>query len=112
MNKTMTAPTPTDYSGLGTLWGILSAICVVLFKWINAQFAHKRLLLEQKKESEIKFIQDLVITTVTSTMEGCLKGIQGDVTRINENVTTLFKYRDEDRRHYDNRFDRMADNKK
>lgn len=56
-------------------------------------------LLAKKVENE-EFIQKVAIACVKATLDSVL----GDV---KEDIKILFKYRDEDRKHYDDRFDKV-----
>lgn len=86
-NKTMTTPTPNDWTGLGIIWGIVSAIVTIAFKWINEHYKDRKL----EKET---FINSVVQTA----MNGCLNDV-------NSKINTLFEYREKDRENLDRKFD-------
>ncbi len=87
--KTMTPPTPTDWTGLGIIWGICASVITVCFKWIDSYFASK------KTESET-FINRVVETAMIRCLED-----------VNSKINTLFQYREADRTHIDTKFDGM-----
>ena len=61
--------------------------------YINLYFKNKA------KEKE-EFIQDVVKATLRETLDGELKSIK-------ENIDILFKYREADRKHIDEKFDKI-----
>jgi len=87
--RMITSPTPTDWTGLGIIWGICGTIITVAFKWIDSYFKSK------KTESEI-FINRVVETAMTRCLED-----------VNSKINTLFQYREADRTHIDTKFDGM-----
>lgn len=92
----MTAPQTNviDWTTMGVVWTFTIGIITVIFKWIDSYFAHK-------KESQENFIRNLVVTTVTATMDGCLK-------EMNDKVNKLFEYREKDREHLDEKFQNIV----
>lgn len=108
LNKnTMALPTPNpefDFNKiLEVLIGVAAALIGVL-AYMNKYFKDKALerdAIEQaKKVQSEEFIQKVAIACVKATLESVL----GDV---KEDIKILFKYRDEDRKHYDDRFDKV-----
>lgn len=103
--KSMAQPIPlpevVNWTELGVIWTITTGMLAFALTYLTKYFSHKRLLLEKSKEDQQSFIQKLVITTVTSTMEGCLKDIK-------EDVSMLFRYREEDRKNIDEKFMLMS----
>jgi hypothetical protein len=83
-----------DWTTMGVVWTFTIGVITVVFKWIDSYFAHK-------KQAQEVFIRNLVVATVTSTMEGCLRDI-------NEKVNKLFEYREADRNHLDEKFNNMT----
>lgn len=97
--KSMAQPLPetVNWTQLGTIWTITAGVLAFALTYLTKFFSHKKEVLEKAREDQQAFIQKLVITTVTSTMEGCLKDIKDD-------VTILFRYREEDRKNIDEKF--------
>lgn len=92
MNKTLATPplpNPTDWTYLGTLYGILATIGAVLYKWIDSSFAARKL----ERETFIK-------TVVNEAMSSALKDV-------NDKVNALFEYREKDRENLDRKFEGM-----
>lgn len=87
--KTMTSPTPTDWTGLGVIWAIAGGIVAIAFKWIDAYFKNKK----TEKES---FIKSVVETVMTSSLKD-----------VNDKISTLFEYRERDRENLDKKFEGM-----
>lgn len=107
MTKKMALPTPNPEFDINKIIEILigvigSLICILGF--MGKHFKDKALardaaLLAKKTESE-EFIEKVAIACVKATLDSVL----GDV---KEDIKILFKYRDEDRKHYDDRFDKV-----
>lgn len=71
--------------------GYIVGSLIGLFKFVDAYYAHK-------KHQNEEFIERVV----ASSMRAILDSILGD---LNDKVTTLFNYREQDRAHYDSKFD-------
>lgn len=91
--KTMTntTPDPIDWNtiiqiGLSIFGGLVAWIYLV-----NAWFKSKR---EEKKE----WIEQIATASVNAAMDSCLKDVRRD-------VQTLFRHREDDRKHLDDRLD-------
>ena len=67
------------------------AFCISWIYFVNKYFKTKS---EEKKE----FIENVVIATVKATLDSELKGIK-------DNIDKLFKYREDDRSHFDGKVD-------
>ena len=77
-----------------------SGAVVGFWKWVDSRFAAKKLELEQTKFEREEFITRVAEKAVQAAMNGIL----GDV---KEDISTLFKYREEDRKHIDHKFDNI-----
>lgn len=105
----MTAPTPTDWTGLGVIWAIAIGIVGIAFKWINSYFADKRVerdvqTAKEKSEKE-SFIKQVVESIIDITMSAKLKGVDDKMGDMNTKINTLFKYREDDRKNLDRKFE-------
>lgn len=70
------------------------------WKYIDNKFREKKLEAEQLKLEREEFITKVAKEAVKAAMDGIL----GDV---KEDISTLFKYREEDRKHIDHKFDNI-----
>lgn len=61
------------------------------FKWVDAHFKSKR-------DERASFIEQIVDSSVKKTLDSVLGDVRAD-------IQMLFKYREEDRKHADTRFD-------
>lgn len=93
INTMITPPTPTDWTGLGVIWGIVSGIVAIAYKWINSHFAN----LKSEKEN---FIRQVVQSAMDGVMDGKLKDV-------NDKISTLFDYREKDRANLDRKFETL-----
>lgn len=96
----MTAPSPTDWTGIGVIWSITIGIVTIMFKWINSYFANKK----SEKES---FIKQVVEGVIDIAMSNKLKGVDDKMSDMNTKISTLFEYREDDRKNLDRKFDTL-----
>lgn len=90
---TQPIPDPVDWT---KIIEIVCSLLTVLIAWVyfvNRYFKNKA----QEKEDWIKSIATIA---VNSAMDSCLKDVRND-------IQVLFKYREADRLHIDNKFDAM-----
>jgi hypothetical protein len=86
-------PTPFDWTeNIKWLSACISALLGYAY-YINLYFKNKS---KEKQE----FIQDIVKATLRNTLDHELQGIK-------ENIDKLFEYREDDRRHIDEKFSKM-----
>jgi len=99
-NNNMDIPPTQDFS-LNELFAYLIGGGTVLgayWKHIDNKFREKKLEAEQLKLEREEFITKVAKEAVRAAMDGIL----GDV---KDNINTLFKYREADRKHIDDKFD-------
>lgn len=89
--KTMAQPPSFDWGSFTGIFTICATILAGFWKWVDA--SHKL-----KKEENKAFIEGIVESSVKKTLDAVLGDIRSD-------IQVLFKYREDDRRHYDVRFD-------
>lgn len=90
--KIMTTPTPTDYTSLGVIFSVLTGTITLGFKWINSYFSYKK-----------EFNEDFIEKVVAHTMDGALKDVKSDISK-------LFELREKDRDHLDKKFGEVMSN--
>lgn len=101
---TQPLPEPINWTALGTWIISVAGICFAFITFTNKYFKDKGLEREayaaaQKQERQ-EFIEKVVVATVTATLNSTLGGLKSD-------IETLFKYREEDKKEMNNRFDRV-----
>lgn len=89
--KIMAPPntTGTDWTILGIIWGLCLTALAIIFKWIDAHFA-------ARKTDRESFIKAVVNEVLTSNLQS-----------VKDDIKTLFQYHNEDRNHYDTKFDNL-----
>ena len=97
-------PEPINWTTIGT-WivtviGILIAFLGFTNKWFKDKAAERDAYQLAQKQDKQEFIEKVVIATVTATLNSTLGGIKDD-------ISTLFKYREEDKKDMNARFDRV-----
>lgn len=77
------------------------------FKWIAGCISfllgygyYINLYFKNKAKEKEEFIENVVKATLRETLDGELKGIK-------DNIDVLFKYREADRKHIDDKFDKL-----
>lgn len=91
-----TLHTTIDWSTICAIWGLVIAFLGAVSTGIAYNYRFKLKRLEYDKQQNEDFIRHVV----TVTMEGVLKDVRKDIDQ-------LFKYRDEDKKHWDERFDKV-----
>lgn len=94
--QTMAQPTPTPFD-LNTAIYVIGSCITGLIAWVyfvNAYFKSK------SREKE-EWIKQIATAAVNAAMDSCLKDVRDD-------IKVLFKYREEDRKHIDHKFDMMV----
>lgn len=74
------------------------AFACITFLWGWAKYIDKSF--ESKKQEKQEFIEKIVSACVKTTMDEILKDVKTD-------INILFKYREEDRKHIDSKFDKI-----
>jgi hypothetical protein len=100
-NKTMQLE-PNGFD-VNELWKWLvgaSGAVAAFWKWVDSRFAAKKLEIELEKTDREEFITKVAEKAV----QAALNSILGDV---REDIQTLFKYREDDRKHIDQKFDKI-----
>ncbi len=104
-NKTMSQPIPNPEFDINKLLEVLSivagsvlAICTYISKKFKDKASEREAATLAKKVESEEFIKKVAIACVEATLNSVL----GD---IKEDIKILFKYRDEDLKHWDKRFD-------
>lgn len=96
---------PPNHDGLNIAdlykWvaGITGGV-VAFWKWVDGEFKKKKLEAETLKLEREHFIKTVATEAVKQAMDSILSEVKDD-------VKTLFKYREDDRRHIDNKFDNI-----
>lgn len=86
-------PIPFDWNeNIKWIAGCITALIGYVY-YINAHFKNKA---KEKQE----FIQGIVNTTLRTTLDHELQGIK-------DNIDKLFEYREDDRKHIDDKFSKM-----
>jgi hypothetical protein len=105
----VTPPTPTDWTGMGVIWGILVGIVSIAWKLINSWFADKKqerevtaALAKTEKETWIRQVVEGVVDIVLTNK---FKSADDKMTDMNGKINTLFEYRESDRKNVDQKFD-------
>lgn len=80
----------------GILWATLS----YMGKYYKDKASERESNASAKKIETEDFIQKVAVACVRATLDSALKDVKDD-------INILFKYRDEDRKHYDDRFDKV-----
>lgn len=80
--------------------GFLWATLAYMAKYFKDKDAERAATLAAKKVESEEFIKKVAIACVNATLEGVLKDVK-------EDISILFKYRDEDRKHFDEKFDKI-----
>lgn len=88
----MTEPTSTfDWATLIEVFTPCITILIAFFKYVDAYF-------KSKKEEKAEFIEKIAEASVNKTLDKVFADQ-------NSKITTLFEYREDDRKHWDARFD-------
>lgn len=107
-NTAMAAPVPNPNEfDINKIIEVLIAVAgslIGVLVWMRSHFKDKAsardaAIAAKKIESE-EFIEKVAIACVKATLDSTM----GDV---KNNITALFKYREDDRKHYDDRFDKV-----
>lgn len=101
------APTSNPEFDINTLIKVLIAVSgslIGILVWMKSYFKDKALerdaIASAKKIETEEFIEKVAVACVKATLASVL----GDV---KEDIKILFKYRDEDKKHWDDRFDKV-----
>lgn len=89
----MPQPTDTSLYSLIEIIIICATFVTVCWKWINSYFKSK----SQEKE---EFIIKVADVAASAAIDKVLGGVRAD-------IQTLFRYREDDRKHIDDKLDRM-----
>jgi hypothetical protein len=88
----MTEPIPTfDWSTLIEVFTPCITILIAFFKYVDVYF-------KSKKEEKAEFIEKIAEASVNKTLDKVFADQ-------NSKISTLFEYREADRKHWDDRFD-------
>lgn len=87
----MTPPPTFDWSSFLAVFVPCGTILAGWFKYVDAHF-------KNKKEESQRFVEGIVESSVKKTLDSVLGDVRAD-------IQVLFKYREDDRKHYDIRFD-------
>jgi len=104
IRMTQPLPNPTDWTAMGEWLISVGGLLIAFFGFTGKYFkdkadAREKFAAAQKQERQ-DFIEKVVIATVSATLNSTLGGIKDD-------IATLFKYREEDKKDMNNRFDRV-----
>lgn len=93
-----------DLTAIG-YWIISTVTLLIAFfgftnKYFRDRVAAREAFAKAEKEGKQEFIEKIVNTTVTATLNSVLGAMR-------EDISTLFKYREEDKKDMNNRFDRV-----
>lgn len=91
--KEMTQPTPDPIN-----WNVLLNTIVYVAGGLIAWFYFVHWYFKNKAQEKENWIKQVATTAVNAAMDSCLKDVRGD-------IQTLFKYREDDRKHIDAKFD-------
>lgn len=97
-------PDPINWTSIGTWLITVAGLCISFFGFTTKHFKNRAEEREAhalaEKQQKQEFIEKVVIATVTATLNSTLGGIKSD-------IEILFKYREEDKKEMNNRFDRV-----
>lgn len=87
-----------DWNSLCAIWGAFIALMTAIIGVLSYNHKYKIKKLEFDKQLNEEFIKKVAIACVNATLDGILKDVKDDINK-------LFKLRDDDRNHWDKRFD-------
>lgn len=106
-NRTMLQPTPNPEFDVNKIIEVLIAVGGFLWatlsymsKYFKDKESARLAAINAKKIETEEFIERVAIACVKATVDSVLTDVKND-------IVTLFRYRDEDRKHYDERFDKV-----
>ena len=91
--KTMTQPTQDPIN-----WNVLLNTIIYVAGGLVGWFYFVHWYFKNKAQEKENWIKQVATTAVNVAMDNCLKDVRSD-------IQTLFKYREDDRKHIDNKFD-------
>lgn len=90
--KTMTQPIPDP-----TNWTAIIEVAMSLISGLIAWIYLVNWYFKSKKQEKKEWIEQIATASVNAAMDSCLKDVRDD-------IKVLFKYREDDRNHIDNKF--------
>lgn len=91
--KQMTNATPDPIN-----WNVLLNTIIYVAGGLVGWFYFVHWYFKNKAQEKENWIKQVATTAVNAAMDSCLKDVRGD-------IQTLFKYREDDRKHIDAKFD-------
>jgi len=91
--KTMTQPIPDPIN-----WNVLLNTLVYVAGGLVGWFYFIHWYFKNKAQEKENWIKSIATTAVNAAMDNCLKDVRGD-------IQTLFRHREDDRKHIDTRLD-------
>lgn len=105
--NTMALPTPNPEFDINKIIEVLIGVAASLIgvlaymgKYFKDKAAEREASIAIKKVESEEFIKRVAIACVSATLDSALRDVK-------EDINTLFKYRDADRKHIDERFDKV-----
>lgn len=74
-------------------------------KGMSFWFRNKEKERQAKEQEKTEFIEKIAETAVDKTLQKVFNDVNNSFVSVNKNIDILFKYREEDRKHWDARFD-------
>lgn len=93
--KTMATNTPDPIN-----WNVLIQTIIYVVGGLIGWFYYVHWYFKNKSKEKKDWIEQIATAAVNTAMDSCLKDVRND-------INTLFKYREDDRKHIDTKFDMM-----